>query len=236
MIFKNNLPKIFFMHIPKCGGTTVDRAFMTVYKKHACHLDAPASNRALKITGTEKDIHLYRHGLLSYFMSSGQFTYISGHFTFNESIYLEFHDEYQYITFLRDPVVRFISHYFYNKYHNLEDYTINQPLDEFLESPRAEQLGKIYRIFFSSAPSKIDDDASIRDNIMKFDVIACLENIKQFRKQIYEIYGIKLNYKHYMKIPKLKEDQKKELSDNHLKKIKKLCEDDSELYSWILSR
>jgi len=231
----SKLPKIFFMHVPKCGGTTVDRAFTAVYRKNACHLDAPATNRALNAMGGDQDIHAYRHGLLNYFMACGH-RYISGHFTFNEIIHRHFHEEYRYVTLLRDPVERFISHYFYNRHHNLGHYPIDQQLDEFLDTPRAEQLGRFYQLFFSCSPSKIDDVAAIRNNIMKFDVIGSLENLDGFRKNIREKFGIGLNFRHYMKNPKSKEEQQRELRADHMKKIRKLCEDDCGLYDWVKSR
>ena len=90
MSMTSKLPKIFFMHVPKCGGTTVDRAFTAVYRKNACHLDAPATNRALNAMDNKQDIHAFRHGLLLYFMACGH-RYISGHFTFNENIHRHFH-------------------------------------------------------------------------------------------------------------------------------------------------
>ena len=96
---------------------------------------------------TTKYYHVFkiREELLLYFMNQ-RFSCISGHVCFSERAYHNFHDTYKFVTILRDPVQRWISHYFYNAYktHSNLGKIESDDIATFLESDRARSWGHHY--------------------------------------------------------------------------------------------
>ena len=120
---KNN---IIFLHVPKCGGTSVDYAIRRHYRKkdRLVTINARASTNAANLisqinfpyeTADDYPILKMRENLLLYYMSQNM-KYISGHFGFSEIGYRKFLGGYTFITILRDPVKRWISVYLFNRY------------------------------------------------------------------------------------------------------------------------
>ena len=107
---KGELPLCFFMHIPRCGGTSVEHALRKIYP-NAAGLQAAASFRATQAlypeaSSSEKDFHMFklRESLLLYHMGR-HIPLVHGHYGFSEPAYREFGTKYRFITVLRDPVV-----------------------------------------------------------------------------------------------------------------------------------
>ncbi|ERT09988.1 sulfotransferase family protein [Lyngbya aestuarii BL J] len=111
-IFSSPKPKIIFMHVPKTGGTSVDRSLRMVYgKKNSYQVHPILTSNAVKAVTQNGKIHgkidkfQLRESLLIYEMAKGT-KYISGHFHFNEDIWEAYRDQYAWITILRNPVKR----------------------------------------------------------------------------------------------------------------------------------
>ena len=84
---------IFFLHVPKCGGTSIDSAIRSCYpNKHGIiRLNPVASHNVARIkyginfpyeTSDDYPILKLEENLLLYFMSQKGAQYISGHFSF----------------------------------------------------------------------------------------------------------------------------------------------------------
>ncbi len=77
--------KLFFMHIPKCGGTSVDNAIrLHRHKKrpwHQFHMHSEAA--AVAARRSNMKWKPYNETLLLYAMANPQTSYITGHFFFS---------------------------------------------------------------------------------------------------------------------------------------------------------
>ena len=238
--FKPEKPSIFFMHLPKTGGTSVDSAFQKHYGREHVKIEASESYEASKILfdNSQKefsydDCFRYRDSLLLYHMHLGS-KYISGHIRFNQKIWENTKDKYAYITVLRHPVKRYISNYFFNKYKETEHCRINDELSEFLDSGRAKSWGYMYTKYFSGNP-KIAAAPSeelletAKENALKFNTIGFLEKLDDFVTECKDKYNLHLRIPHKRKNPK----SSREISQANLEKINHICRCDVELYDFI---
>jgi hypothetical protein len=133
---------IIFVHVPKCGGTSIANAIKMKSLFSYFDLNNTATIKCATFFNDLDDhienFHLVneiRSEFLMYEVYKGT-RFITGHFTFSNKIFNEISDDYDYITVLREPVQRFISKYYYND--------IEIQLTDFLNTERAHEWGREY--------------------------------------------------------------------------------------------
>lgn len=89
-----------FIHIPKCGGSTLNRVLKNEYKKENIHLKV-YDQLAEENLGSEFDLVEKR--------------LLHGHVSYGIHEQMNLTSKPRYFSMLRDPVDRIISHYFYVK-------------------------------------------------------------------------------------------------------------------------
>ncbi|PZD71799.1 hypothetical protein C1752_04448 [Acaryochloris thomasi RCC1774] len=243
-IFRNrhDNPRIFFMHIPKSGGTSVDYAMRKNYQNSFRRIEASASYKASEIVNShmhwEENYNAcfrYREGLLVYEMVRGV-RYISGHILYDQKIWYLFKDKYNYISLLRHPVERYVSNYFYNRYKDSEHCRLETSISSFLESDLGRSWGHEFIKFFSGSQTKSDDLPEVKlnvakENALKFNTIGFLDSLESFVAECKSKYGLKLNIPHKRKNPKGNYG----LSKAEFDRIAHVCRFDIELYDFIRS-
>ncbi len=191
---------MFFLHVQKCGGTSIKRALQNGFptdrrRDESFDLDAAASTRvAHKL---DMDNFAFRDQLLAYELSSAYPRLVMGHFRYTHAMHAEFLDEFEFVTVLRDPVERFLSAYFYDRYKDREYGRIEDSLENFLLKDgvptlrarvHAEKYAAIFRGDGDNRPrSATDHDiAASIENLKRFALVGILDDLNPFVDRLQE--------------------------------------------------
>lgn len=233
---------IAFMKIPKCATSSVHfelvRAYRSVWVRQGYgieHLDSTACDEIAELWGISN--WEMRRYALSYHLAQDETRYVYGHYPVNEGVLEKFGDEYGFVTTLRDPVRRWISHYYYNRYLSPEQYSIDLPLDEFLETERARGIGRMYTAYLVG-PERMPDEGPVpealreqaRRNLEKLDVVGIVEEMDELCRDVERTFGIEIDPKH--RNPSPAPEGAKEVQPEQRRRIREFCEPDLELYEY----
>jgi hypothetical protein len=234
--------RIFFLHVPKCGGTSVSHSIRNCYNfferiKAGRYFDQEATYNAAKMLDPAAEpfsdtVLKIREYLLIYFMNEKKVKYIPGHFSFSDFAYNEFGNRFAFITVLRNPVERWTSTYFHAKSKG----KVESDLSDFIESELGKAQGfEIVRYIggLSSNGDYVSPGAIERAkaNLHKFHIVGMLEYPDDFVVKFKMHFGVDL------KLPKLNETRRDLLIDKDLKfRISEICRPDIEVYRYAVEK
>lgn len=246
--------RIFYMHIPKCGGTSVANAirncYLTINPTNDCttfHLDPYAAYEGALLS-RQDPLGYYRH-LLRYHLGCREYQYVSGHFPFDEAAYDAYHEEFSFVTLLRDPVKKWLSLYFFNRHKTGDFFRVEEDLEAFLKTPTAVGYGCDYVMQFAGnyvcepmphqeyCYEKYTSQAAIDHaigNLRKFDLVGTLEKLDRFGERFQELYGAKLFLTHKNRNPLSQQRQQEQISEENLAKIHELCRPNWAIYTYAV--
>lgn len=210
----------------------------------------PSSKAAEKLYNVpfESDNYLYyrqqvRQSLVFYTaMQDVQF--ITGHFCYDPQ-FLQLRERgYNLVSFLRNPVDRFISSYFYRRYKKKKYSKIFESFEDYINSSSALDDGCTYIRFIGGIQPDEDPRSQqaierAKENVMSFDEIGLLEELQLFQRSVRENIGVQIGIPHKRDNPA---KQRKDVLDNYQEvkssttvrnRIAEICQPDIELFDFI---
>jgi len=248
---------IFFLHIPKCGGSSLDQAIREKYlsldprsDRGIIHLNAPLSTQVIATLeglnyphDTEDDFPIlqFREKLLLYFMGQKNSRYISGHFPFSRDAYLKYGEKFTYVTVLRNPVKRWISSYFFNRYKTDKHMQSSIEIADHLGT--AFGISQGYELIKFLGGARIDGNYTsihainrAKENLDKFEVIGFLEDLGKFSSEFYDRFQVKINIGKKNQNPMPQGYQTSTITPELMKKIYSICQPDMQVYEYALEK
>lgn len=207
--------KVAFIHIAKCGGSSVDFALRSALAAPGQRrIDKPASIVSSMATFEGKVNNLedsckfsehhaqHLHKILGYYLEQN-WQYISGHVTITKELIERFKQEYAFITILRDPVKRFISNYTFNKLTNKKSIMLPNNLctdnvikeaKEILNSKRGWQMANSPTMYLTGRYPIDEEDAKamqqeVASNLSQFKVVGFLDKLNKFASDCRQLTG-----------------------------------------------
>jgi hypothetical protein len=172
-------------------------------------------------------------------MGKKNINYISGHFAFSDLAYEKFSNKFAFVTLIRDPVKRWISTYFYNRYKSSEHFKIDLDIEEYIESVFGKSQGCEY-VKFLGGPRSSGNYSSeeaierTKKNLHKFALIGTVEHLEDFKGRFSERFKSELNIDVKNRNPKPESIQKSVINSTLEQRIKEICRPDYEIYQYVV--
>lgn len=234
--------KFCYVHVPKCGGNSVALAFINsvpVFRRYTW-VPVPETRQAVSISETgvmnealfhddgpnREKVYAFRRNIATMAMQL-EHDYIGGHFLFDPSAHQAHQSQYAWVTVLRDPVSRMISHY----REEVRSGFVGLPFEEYLETPMARAHSTTITQFLAGWSTPCQSTAGERlsaalRNLEKFATIGFLNNLSHFEHNVTSIAGKHFCVGHSRKA----RGAQSIMSDRILDQVTEMCRDDIAVY------
>lgn len=231
---------VVYHHVPKCGGTSVGRALRTRYVlSQGSILTTPTHETARTLHPDADPARQWaetlklREAMLLYMMHCGV-RCIAAHVGFSERAHQAFAGHYAFVTLLRDPVERFLSHY-HHSFGRDDHSRIDLPLEAFVETPLARSFGTRYAEYFRGTPSLEALDArdtieAAKRNLERLSVVGFMDSLDIFTAQMRSVLRIRISIGHENR-GRRPAAATQSLSPALRAKIESICAPDIEIYA-----
>ena len=237
-----------FLHMPKCGGTSLSEAmYATVpFYERIGVIDAIATRRAAGIVHFDRDdpwvchedlengqkVFDLREQMLLQHMAWDTML-IHGHVLWSERAAAHFGDLYKFVTLLRDPVERTVSNMRMAQRAGL----VGDDPEAYLQSDVARRQARVFLRYLAGRNDIAEGDladatALATQRLEKFAVVGFLDRFEAFNARYREIFGVRLAMRRLNAAP----DQMPDLDETFLDRIRALCAPDIEIYEAALER
>lgn len=233
--------RICFIHVPKCGGTSFGEALAREYGLVArlggrlATVDPVVSKRAAAVAG--QPLSRYREALLLYHLGHPRTRFVAGHVEYSPRGHDAFPD-WRYVTLLRDPVAKWFSQYFYNRYKESDHSRVELELEDFLATPAARDYGSDYVRFFARAKdADLRSEAAIADalaGLERFAVVGVLEELERFLADFEAAFGVRPRVPHRNASPAPR--ARREVPAEVRRAVERLCAPNRAVYRAVRAR
>ena len=223
-------PRLCFIHVPKCAGTSVARAIEAEYGRLARRgLDARKSLVDAQRAG--KPLRLFRLERLQTDLRVGRLRLLSGHYPPDLETIMAWRDRWRFVTVLRDPVARTLSQYFYNRYKDNDHFRTELSIEG--QFAGLEGIGRCRRYLALFGAGEKDDlekgvDLAKR-TLDAFDRVGITERLDAFAESLSGL-GLRVAFDHRRSNPRAKELRDREVSEELRERIFEWSAPDRAIY------
>lgn len=204
---------LIFVHVPKCAGTSVERAIRRHYRLSRISINPDTSYSAARdLLTSDADQHTalmraseMRRDLLHYHIETG-YKCITGHAPLGSRTLDICADSHDVVTLLRDPAERYRSHLRFNLTDRSRHGRISMPVEKFLDTPRAQAMGTLYTKYFSGLPMDADltsTEAVERsiETLKRLSLVGLVEDLSGFAADLTCLTGHRITIGHENRTP-----------------------------------
>lgn len=236
--------RVVFHHVPKCGGTSVGRALRKRFILSQATVVPESSFRAFKaFTGRDDreqiliDVLDLREQMFLYLLYE-DVRCVSLHVRFSNAAFQEFHDRYKFVTILRDPVDRFVSHYLWSHGKSDAHGCIEETFAAFLGTERAQRLGASYVEYFAGLQKDADLTtpeaiAAAIDNLGRMDAVGRLDDLPGFEAKLRDVLGVSIRVGHENKARQPRSNRPVDITPELAERVRALCAPDIAVWGAI---
>jgi hypothetical protein len=244
--------RICFLHLEKCGGTSVRSAIERAqmhwkrWKRPEVRVGAHASIAAARRLG--RPSYAFREHILYYQLARDDVPFVTGHVQLDKELIEAHRTKWRFVTLLREPVQRWISYYFFNRYKapSTDFNRIDEPLEAFLDTPDGRFRGQDYVRLLTSDGDRLFQNGSGREGMPSdeqindakrtldaFDVAGVLEDVPGFVDRFDERFGVRLKMGRKRTSPASRSQRERQLSPEVRQKIRKICRPNMAVYEHL---
>ncbi len=231
-----------FLHLPKCGGTSLSEALYASVPmhKHIGVIDAVSSRRAASLIEHDKDCLHQTHEdmkgaaatfdlrekmMIAYMCADKRL--IHGHVLWSDKAWKYFRDEYKVVTVMRDPVKRAIS----NFRMNVANEQIENDIDAWLDDVQGLNHASVNLRYLSGEANitKKNKAACLKrahKNLDKIALIGFLSEMDVFLDRFKEQFGARPKVHRYNSA----KGEELNFTKSQMQRLEELCAPDIELY------
>lgn len=232
------------MHVPKCGGNSIITALhsVTPIQKEVAWITPRESRMAVSMSaGPIIDearfhddspngalVYEFRRNLLRYYLTRNACC-ISGHFLFDARAFEEFNTSYYWITVLRCPIERMISHF----REEVRSGFVEDDFEKYLDSEMASFHGTILTRYLSGEIKPVGSCVNsaterAKKNLSKFSLVGFTDQLRDFEHRLSMLIGRRLSIEH----KRIATTPPPEISSGLKKKLTAFCESDLEVFDY----
>ncbi|MCA9073881.1 MAG: sulfotransferase family 2 domain-containing protein [Planctomycetaceae bacterium] len=229
-----------FIHVPKCGGTSVCKSITRLYPpRRITDVKSFESKECVDFLGM--DLLEFRKALLVYeLMLGGTGRFLHGHYPVDDRICERWSNDWTFVTVLRDPVERWISHYFFNL-NSDSPFSVSDSLSDFLESPKASYFGTLYARFLGglSGDDSSDISAAVAASCRTLDQmthVGFVDQLDAFATLLGQTLSTRIDIGHLNHNRTNKSERNEQLTPAIMDRIREICSVDQEIYDYAAKR